>query len=486
VDDHQLTEEPSDIEQGPPPKATLSLLERPISMWQRVLILVWPVLLQQWLNLSVPLWDTYLAGNSTKLQGDEQTASQAAQTTAGYMMWCILCYTVFVSVGATALVARFTGAGNRRDANHAANQALLLAVVFGLFGSVLGLTCMPYLLELLQLRGEVLELANAYLRPLCWLLVFQMIEQAGIGCLVGAGDTRTGSIVLGCVAIINVPLAWFFQDRFGFTGIAVGTALSHTLGALAVLTVLWRGRAGLSIQARLLVPNWDLIWRLLRVGLPAGADSMSVAVAQLWFLSIVNAMHNPDATAAHGIALRWEGLGYQSGAAFGTVAMTLAGQYLGAGRPALASRGVWTTYARGGGLMSLMGLGFFVLAPSMFHVSCPFRHQQPIIDVGVPVLRLVAFAMPAVAATTIFTAALRGAGDTRIPVLFTWFGFLVIRIPLAYCLTRSELDFGTLGVVAGGNLGLWGAWLAMFADLNVRGAFFLWRFASGRWQRIRV
>ena len=54
---------------------------------------------------------------------------------------------------------------------------------------------------------------------------------------------------------------------------------------------------------------------------------------------------------------------------------------------------------------------------------------------GVPVLRLIAFAMPALASTMIFTAALRGAGDTRVPVLFTWVGFLAFRIPLAYLLT---------------------------------------------------
>jgi Na+-driven multidrug efflux pump len=75
----------------------------------------------------------------------------------------------------------------------------------------------------------------------------------------------------------------------------------------------------------------------------------------------------------------------------------------------------------------------------------------------------------------IFTAALRGAGDTRIPVLFTWIGFLVVRIPLAYILTSESVGYG-----------LFGAWLAMAADLIVRGAFFWWRFASGKWKRAVV
>ncbi len=71
-------------------------------------------------------------------------------------------------------------------------------------------------------------------------------------------------------------------------------------------------------------------------------------------------------------------------------------------------------------------------------------------------------------------------------MLFTWFGFFVLRIPLAYLLTRPHLDLGPLGVYGGFDLGLFGAWLAMFADLLVRGVFFLARFVSGRWRNMRV
>ncbi len=471
MDDHPLTDEPLDTVPSAP-----AVFDRHGPMWRRVAGLVWPVLLQQWLVLCVPLFDAYLAGTSDKLAGKDQIASQDAQTTANYLMWFISCYAVFVTVGSTALVARFVGAGDRPLAQRAANQSILLAILVGLLGTGLGFLGMRPLLETLGLQGEALELGLAYLRPLILLLVCQMVELAGIACLVGAGDTRTGSWVLGGVAVLNVPLAWWFNQRLGFTGIAWGTAVSQTLGALAVVAVLVRGRAGLRLRLPLLWPDAGLLVRILRVSVPAGADSMSVGVAQLWFLSIVNGLNDDYASAAHGIALRWEGLAYQSGAAFGTVAMALVGLYLGAGRPDRAARAAWTAFGLGGGLMSLMGLVFFLLAPAMFHLMCPYPSQQPIIDKGVPVLQLVAFAMPALSATTIFTSALRGAGDTRLPVVFTWFGFFVIRIPLAYWLSRPE----------GGNLGLYGVWLAMFADLWVRGAFFLARFVSGRWQRIRV
>jgi len=501
VDDHQLTDalsgappQPPDILPAEPDEATAATaqsLDLRHPTWYLVLILAVPALLQQMLVLVVSLSDRWLAGHAHAPDPDEQIALQAAQTTANYLAWFISSYTVLVSVGSTALVAHTVGAGDRRSAIHVTNQSLLLAFVLGLGGSILALLGLSPLVELLQLHGATARFAIAYLQPLFVLLVFQVIEAAGIACLVGAGDTMTGLWVRVGVAVFNLPLAWgFFHGvgpipRLGFVGIALGTAVSNVLGASAVTVVLIRGRAGLRFEWRQLWPDMAMVRRLLRISVPAGVDSLSVAVGQLWFLSIIN--HLSDAAkAAHGIALQWEALGYLSGGAFGTAAMTLVGQNLGAKDPRRAARSGWMALAQGGALMTFMGFVFFVLAAPMFRFFCPDEGQQPIIDEGVPVLRLIAFAMPALASCIIFTSALRGAGDTRVPVLFTWFGFFVLRIPLAYLLTRPEIDLGPLGVYHGYDLGLLGAWLAMFADLLVRGVFFLARFAGGRWRSMRV
>jgi putative MATE family efflux protein len=499
VDDPQLT----DALSGAPPQShdlftaaaddetPTPRLDLRQATWRLVLLLAVPALAQQMLVLTVSLSDRWLAGHAHAPDPEEQIALQAAQTTANYLAWFISSYTVLIGVGSTALVAHAIGAGDRRGAIHVANQSLVLGVILGLGGSFLALFCLPYLIDMLQLHGATARFAIAYLQPLFALLVFQVIEAAGIACLVGAGDTITGLWVRVGVAVFNVPLAWGFFHGFGpipalgFVGIALGTAVSNVLGASAVTAVLWHGRAGLRLEWRQLWPDRATVRRLLRISIPAGVDSLSVAVGQLWFLSIIN--HLSDAAkAAHGIALQWEALGYLSGGAFGTAAMTLVGQNLGARNPRRAAASGWTAFALGGAMMAFMGAIFFVFSGWMFRCFCPDAGQQPIIEEGVPVLRLIAFAMPPLASCIIFTSALRGAGDTRVPVLFTWFGFFVLRIPLAYLLTRSEIDLGPLGSYRGFDLGLFGAWLAMFADLLARGIFFLLRFAGGRWRNIKV
>jgi putative MATE family efflux protein len=460
--------------------------------WALVLMLAWPTLVQQLLVFAVNLFDGLMAGRFQNLAGPEQVATQAAQTTANYLAWFLSSCTILVSVGATALVARLLGAGDRRGAVHACNQALLLGVLMGVCGGAAGYFGLPYILEALQLHGETAGFAAEFLRPLFVLLTFQVVESVGVAALVGAGDTVTGMLVLGGVALINMPLTWLFftglgpLPGLGFAGIGLGTAVAHTLGGLAVLGALIRGRAGLQLHWRLFWPHPELIRRLLWISVPAGLDSLSLAVGQLWFLSIVNGALDDAAKAAQGIAIRWESLSFLSGAAFGTAAMALVGQNLGAGRPDQAARSGWTAFALGGVWMALMGVVFYVWAPEMFGLFCPYPEQAPIIAVGVEVLRLVALAQPALAATNILTASLRGAGDTRVPVLFTWFGFFGVRIPLTYVMACSQINLGPLGVWHGLHLGLWGAWLAMFIDLWVRGLFFLGRFIGGRWRRLRV
>ncbi len=325
------------------------------------------------------------------------------------------------------------------------------------------------------MSGPAADMTVKFLTPVLALITFLIIESAGLACLVGRGDTHPTLWVLGGVALVNIPLARLCFHGFGpipgfgFQGIALGTALSHCAGGVAVLVFLRRGRAGLKLSLAEMIPDFALIRRLLRISIPAVVDIFSVGVCQLWFLTLVNGL-GVVATAAHGIAIRWESLGYLSGQAFATAAAALVGQNLGARRPAEAKRCGWIAWGIGLAAMTAMGAIFYTLAPQMFELFCPEANQRDVIAAGVPLLRLVAFAMPALACIIIFTGALRGAGDTRIPMLLSWIGFLAIRIPLAYFLIYDRVDFGGLGSLRGAiDLGLYGAWLAMFADLLIRG-----------------
>jgi Na+-driven multidrug efflux pump len=95
--------------------------------------------------------------------------------------------------------------------------------------------------------------------------------------------------------------------------------------------------------------------------------------------------------------------------------------------------------------------------------------------------------MPSLAVTMVLSGALRGAGDTRWPLLFTLIGFLGVRMPTAYWLAFSSVAIpGAPWALAGCGLGVIGTWYAMVTDLTVRAGLVLYRFGRGRWKHVRV
>lgn len=475
-----------------------SLVSQTRPLWVKLVSLAWPVLVQQFLILFVGLFDQGLVGGHAPLNSEnnpalqsKHIAQQAALSNAIYLVWFLSSLSSLAAVGATALVARFIGAGEPRQAERVTNQTILLAVLIGVVSTPIALWGLPHLLGLLGLSEDAFSAAEQFLQPIILVLTAELVMVAGIACLVGAGDTKTGTIIRCGIALINIPLAWSFMNGLGpipafdFVGVAYGTSLSTTLGSLAVLVILIRGRYGLKLRRRDLRPDLVLLTRLLRISIPASFDTLSNCICQMWFLSLVNALGQVAIT-AHGNALRIEAMGFLSGQAFATAAGTLVGQFLGARRPDMARKAAWVGFSFGVSFMSFMGVIFYTFAPNLMSLFNPYDHQIQVVQTGVPVLRLVAFAMPPLAGIIVFTGVLRGAGDTRYPILVTWIGYLGFRIPLAYYLTRESLSFGEWGTISGANLGLIGAWLAMFADLFVRGTLFFIRFLKGKWALVKV
>ena len=448
-----------------------------LAIARRVGFLAYPVLVEQALHYLVGLSDTLLTGRY--LTQDHL----AAVTVSTYLLWFLSNIMTIVSVGATAIVARMIGKKEPEAASRICQQAVMMGLILGTITFVVGWISASNVVTLLNLQGTAAREAANFLRIVLAATPMLACTAVGVACLRGAGDTRTGMWVMILVNAINVALSWSFVRGFGplpslgLSGVALGTAIGEGVGGLVILLILIRGRSGLHLSLQQLRPAWPEIRRILRISLPAAGESLTNISSQLWFLSLINKL-GPTATAAHGVAIRCESLSFLTIAAFSVPASTLTGQYLGAGRPDLAARAARMSWALGMAVLSLLGVVIYTQAGGMFWLFTGGR-QPDVTSLGVPVLRVIAFAMPALATINVLPAALRGAGDTRWPWFFVMLGYLGVRIPLTYYLTRPS-ELGGMG------LGLYGAWLAMFADLSVRALLVAGRFFQGGWREARV
>jgi putative MATE family efflux protein len=450
-----------------------------------MLRLALPVLLEQILVMLVGFADTWLTGRY--LLPDHL----AAIGLISYLLWLIPCLFGAVAIGATALIARFVGAGDRAMAVKVAHQALIIGGVFSaavtLFFALFG----GAFVRLLQLPEEPARLASQYLLVLTPLIPAMMAEQVGIACLRGAGDTLTGFIAMSVVNVVNVAISgslvsgWGPFPQLGWIGLAIGTAAGYAVACGLILAVLIRGRAGLRLRWSGMRPDRELIRRILRIGVPGGVDMTAIVLCHLWFLTIVNSLGILEA-AAHSLAIRIESLAYLPGTAFQVAAATMTGQSLGAGDHRRAARSVYAAYAAGGTLMSAAAVLFVFGGEwlTSFFLGAGAAETQAL---AVPLLQIVAISQPSLALSMILSGALRGAGDTRWPLTFTFIGFLGLRIPLAYLLAWDEVTLPILALtVPGYGLGVIGAWYAMVTDVIVRSLLILTRFLHGGWKRVRV
>jgi len=317
-----------------------------------------------------------------------------------------------------------------------------------------------------------------------------MAEKIVIACLHGAGDTVTGMITRVIVNVVNVLLSiglvtgWGPLPELGWKGIALGTALSHVIGATILVTVLIRGKAGLSLRLRELRLDRPLAARLLRVGIPGGVDVLLMLLCHLWFVALINGLGNKQA-AAHSLGIRIESLAYLPGAAFQVAATTLAGQYLGARDARRAARSVMISLLMGGGVMICAGIVFFVFG----HVLATFftggTNPETSAQTAI-LLKIAALAMPALGTEMIVSGALRGAGDTRWPMAINIIGMLGIRIPGTYLIIGPLAGLVAGFVITSNDSVLMGAWCVMILDIYARAMLVLIRFFQGGWKRTRV
>jgi putative MATE family efflux protein len=447
------------------------------SLLGQVLILaVWPFF-ELLLNSLVGVVDTAIAGRIDAVALD-------AIGFGAYVHWLLGMLHMAVGVGAAALVARAIGGKDRPLADAALGQAISLAAVWGVITAITIAVAAPWIAALFDLPAETAALVVGYLR---WVAVGSAagsVMLVGNACLRAAGDTRTPFLTMCVVNLVNIGTSLLFVfgpepiGGHGVRGIAMGTAVAWILGAAIVLGVLLLSRLEIQLHLAKLRPQWDLLRRIVRVGIPSLIESSGMWVGNFAIFYIVGllaqAQEIQGVMGAHIVAIRIESLSFLPGVALGTAAATLIGQYLGLGDVERAKKAVYYCWAIGAGLMTLMGIAF-ILIPEVFAAALASGDNvEKVREMATPLVLICGPIQLFFATYLVLSLALRGAGDTRGPMLITYASTFLIRLPAAY----------VLGITLG--YGLTGIWFALCGELVLRGLFYIARFRHGKWKTIEV
>jgi putative MATE family efflux protein len=217
-------------------------------------------------------------------------------------------------------------------------------------------------------------------------------------------------------------------------------------------------------------PDVALIRRLLRIGLPSMGEQLSRSLGMLLFSWVVISL-GTIVFAAQRITFNIVSLSFLPGFGFSMAATALTGQALGAGKPDRARRATWFSARSAAVWMGGMGVTFLVFAEFFVRM---FTEDQAIVENGALALRVLALGQAQMAIGMVLAGGLRGAGDTRYPMLAISGSMWLVRIPVA------------LFAVHVLHWGLPGAYLAFVAGSSVECIAAYLRYRAGKWQHLKV
>jgi putative MATE family efflux protein len=439
------------------------------------------------LFLAVPavmrnLLQTVIQMVSLMIVGSLGSSAIASVGVANRIFFVIIGVLSALSVGATALVARHIGAGDREGAERIVGQAVLFSIVVGVVMAILGAAlATPAMRWMMQMQEEIdMEVVRQgadYIRVVCLSMSVGVLLFMGNAVLQGAGDMKTPLFVMSGVNLINLLFAWLLVHgigpfpALGVLGAGYAAAIARSLGGLVSFAILAHPKAAIGFRLRtLLRTDFAVLGGILHIGIPAAIEQLIQQGSQIIYTVFIAGMGTAS-IAANSIAMSIQSLSFMPGMGFGLAATALVGQCLGACRPKRAEEAGYESL-RMGMVAAGLAAALFLLLPAP--LARMYSADPEVVALTATCLRISAVAQPALAIIQVLAGGLRGAGDTRWVMYMTAAGNWGVRLVGSYI----------LGVHLG--WGLAGVWVAMALDQFLRGGLTWYRYRSGHWKDVRA
>ncbi len=402
----------------------------------------------------------------------------AAVGVGGQLIFLLVSLSMAITVGTTALVARFTGAEDPRQAARATGQSITLGLLIGIFCTLAVSAALGPFLQAVGLSDGAQAQCRRFLETALWGMVPMFLANVLSAAFRGLGDTRTPLKVMICANLVHVTgdfiliFGRFGMPRLGLAGAGVALSSANAMSFLAFAVFLGRSPLRSAWLARELRLTQEWTARILKIGIPAAITALLRTTSLMSFTGVLaRTAESMSAVAALPIGMTAESIAFMPGFGFSVAASALVGQSLGARKPDRAERAGWEATWQGVLIMTVMGLVFFAAAPRF---AALFTHDPKVLALAVSYLRIMAVSEPMLAFGMVLTGALQGAGDTVRPAVLTAVTFWVFRLPVAWLLAL-KLGYNTAG-----------AWVAMSASTVLSGVLAILLFREGSWKRIKV
>lgn len=409
------------------------------SMWDKILRYALPVaatgILGQLFNAS----DIAIVGNFA--QGDT-VAAVAAVGANGPVIGLLLNIFIGIALGANVVIANAIGRGDSNTVSRAVHTSIVAAVIGGIIVGALGQLVAEPVLSMLQVPEDVFPLALKYMRIYLLGLPVIFLYNFEAAIFRSAGDTKTPLIALALSGVLNVILNLFFVIVLNKTvdGVAIATVLANVVSSVVLLRRLLRSELFIHVEFKDLRIDWKILWRILKIGVPAGIQGAVFSLSNIVVQSAINSLGKVT-MAASSAAFNVEVMAYYILNSFGQACTTFVGQNYGAGqidrcRKALKLCLIESVIATACAVCIALLSGKYLIAL--------FNNDPEVIRLGMVRMKFIFMSYIFSTIYDCMSGYMRGFGISLAPALLTIFGVCGTRIIWIYTVFPASQTFETI------------------------------------------
>ena len=434
----------------------------PKNLW----FLAWPQITESFLSVVDQLADLVWAG---RIGFHAIAGLGVAQT----FLMMTMTARMGLDAGMRSMISRAVGAKNIEYANHVMLQALTLTTMYSALVVAIGMVLTYPLLRIMGLSDEVVSEAGPYMRIQFLAMAMMGYQRLTAGALQSSGDsmtplraatvTRVTHFVVSPILIFGI---WWFPT-FGLAGAAIANLIAQVLGVGMNFRALVTGTSRLHLTFKGYYIDWTLIWRVVKVGVPASVTGAQRAVSQLIVVSLV-VPFGDVALAAYALSRRAENTVNHASRGLGRSAGALAGQNLGAELPERAKQSVmWAQVYASVASLSIAAVFLIFSEP----VASLFNSDPEFVDKAALWLQILAIGYFSMNAVQVFTQSFNTTGATFAPMVVTVSTMWAVELPLAFVLSQYTA------------LEEYGIPWAIVVGMTLRLFIFTWYYMRGKWLR---
>ena len=378
-----------------------------------------PLLAGSFLQQLYNMVDTWVVGNyvSNEAFSAVGTVTPIINTLIGFFLG--------LSSGAGVVISQYYGAGREDKVRQAVHTSLVLTLLMGAVFTAAGIAMTPLMLRLMKTPAEVAPEQTTYLAIYFAGVMGLLLYNMGSGILRAVGDSRRPFYFLLVSAVLNTGLDLLFVLKFGMgvEGVAYATIIAQAVSAVLTIAVLMRYDGSVKLSLRKLRIHWDMLKKIVAVGIPAALQMAITAFSNVFVQGYINHF-GADCMSGWTAYTKIDQLVILPVQSLSLASTTFVGQNLGVGNVERAKGGVRQALYLSVAVTAVLLVPVLLLAPDL---TAFFNSKAEVVSYGALLLRLLSPFYFFFCINQIYSGALRGAGNSRMPMFIMLGSFVVFR-----------------------------------------------------------